>query len=187
MMSTSATTDEHEIIRQCLDGDADRYAILVDRYKALAYNVAYRMLGDADIAKDMSQESFISAYTSLEYFQFSSKFSSWLYRIVVNKCKDHLRTVRETVQVDEISDIVPSGGQTPEQTASFQQTGDVIQKALNSLPEDYREVLVLKHIEELDYREIADILGVGVNALKVRAHRGREMLKELLEGMGVEV
>jgi RNA polymerase sigma-70 factor (ECF subfamily) len=106
---------------------------------------------------------------------------------VVNKCKDHLRTERDTVQVDEISDIVPSRERTPEQTASSRQTGDAIQKALNSLPNEYREVILLKHIEELDYREISDILGVSVNALKVRAHRGREMLKELLEGIGVRV
>jgi RNA polymerase sigma-70 factor (ECF subfamily) len=106
---------------------------------------------------------------------------------VVNKCKDHLRAERDTVQVDEISDIVPSKERTPEQTVSSQQTGDVIQKALNSLPDEYRELIVLKHIEELDYREISDILGVSVNALKVRAHRGREMLRKLLEGMGARV
>jgi RNA polymerase sigma-70 factor (ECF subfamily) len=135
----------------------------------------------------MSQESFISAYASLEKFQYGSKFSSWLYRIVVNKCKDHLRAERDTVEVDEISDIVPSKERTPEQTVSSRQTGDVIQQALNSLPAEYRDVIVLKHIEELDYREISDILGVSVNALKVRAHRGREMLRELLEKMGARV
>lgn len=187
MMSNSAATEEHEIIRQCLDGEPEQYALLVDKYKAMAYNIAYRMLGDAETAKDMSQESFISAYASLEKFQYGSKFSSWLYRIVVNKCKDHLRAERDTVQVDEICDIVPSTERTPEQTTSSRQTGDVIQKALNSLPDEYREVIVLKHVEELDFREISDILGVGVNALKVRAHRGREMLKEILQEMGARV
>jgi RNA polymerase sigma-70 factor (ECF subfamily) len=91
------------------------------------------------------------------------------------------------VEVDEIRDIVPSKERTPEQTVSSRQTGDVIQQALNSLPDEYRDVIVLKHIEELDYREISDILGVSVNALKVRAHRGREMLRELLEKMGARV
>ncbi|MGC1453567.1 MAG: sigma-70 family RNA polymerase sigma factor [Nitrospirota bacterium] len=187
MMSISPETEEREIIRLCLEGESEQYAVLVDRYKAMAYNIAYRMLGDADAAKDMSQESFISAYASLEKFQYGSKFSSWLYRIVVNKCKDRLRAEWDTVQVDEISDIVPSRERTPEQTASSRQTGDAVQKALNSLPDEYREVIVLKHIEGLDYREIADILGVSVNALKVRAHRGREMLKELLQEMGDRV
>lgn len=187
MMSRSIETEERKIIQLCLEGDSEQYVLLVDKYKAMAYNIAYRIVGDADIAKDMAQESFISAYASLERFQYGSKFSSWLYRIVVNKCKDHLRAERDTVQVDEISDIVPSKERTPEQTVSSRQTGDVIQQALNSLPEEYRDVIVLKHIEELDYREISDILGVSVNALKVRAHRGREMLRELLEKMGARV
>ncbi len=186
MMDTSST-DEHEIIRQCLDGDADRYALLVDRYKAMAYNIAYRMLGDADIAKDMSQEGFIAAYAALEHFKYGSKFSSWLYRIVVNKCKDYLKAERKMVPADEIGDCALDRGQTPEQTASSLETCDVIQKALCSLPVEYREVIILKHIEELDYGEIAETLGVGVNALKVRAHRGREMLKEHLESMGVGI
>jgi RNA polymerase sigma-70 factor (ECF subfamily) len=187
VMSALNTREEHEIIRQCLGGEPDRFALLVDTYQSMAYNIAYRMLGDADSAKDMAQESFISAYTSLEKFQFGSKFSSWLYRIVVNKCKDHMRAERDTVQVDEIAESVPSGGRTPEQTASARQTGDVIQAALNSLPDTYREVIVLKHIEELDFQEIAEILGDSVNALKVRAHRGREMLRELLEATGAGV
>ncbi len=178
-------TEEHKIIKRCLNGDADQYAVLVDRYSAMVFNVAYRMLGDADIANDMAQDSFISAYTALENFKFGSKFSSWLYRIVVNKCRDHLKVQKETVDVDEIAGLVPSRAQTPEQALSSHQTEDMIQKALSALPVDQREVIVLKHIEGLDYGEIEDILCVGASALKVRAHRGREKLKELLEGMGV--
>ena len=67
------------------------YSVLVDRYKDMAYNIAFRMSGDADVAKDMAQESFIAAYNALEDFKFNSKFSSWLYRIVVNKCRDHFK------------------------------------------------------------------------------------------------
>jgi RNA polymerase sigma-70 factor (ECF subfamily) len=186
-MNISIETEEQKIIQLCLEGDSEQYALLVDKYKAMAYNIAYRIVGDADIAKDMAQESFISAYASLKRFKYGSKFSSWLYRIVVNKCKDHLRAERDKVDVDEISDIAPSKERTPEQTVSSRQTGDVIQQALNSLPDEYRDVIVLKHIEELGYREISDILGVSVNALKVRAHRGREMLRELLEKMGARV
>ena len=185
MLNGSSTTEEHAIIKLCLNGDADQYAVLVDRYSAMAFNIAYRIVGDADAAKDMAQESFISAYTALEDFKFGSKFSSWLYRIVVNKCRDHLKSAQETAAIDEIAELVPARGQTPEQALSSRQTGDMIQIALSRLPVEHREVIVLKHVEGLDYGEIADILGVKVNALKVRAHRGRESLKELLEGMGV--
>ncbi len=185
MKSTFDTVGDEEIIQRCLDGDGEQYALLVDRYKDMAYSIAYRMVGDGDIAKDLAQESFISAYGALEEFRRGAKFSSWLYRIVVNKCKDHLRAGRETVAVDEMIDIIPAGDRNPEQTTSARQTGDVIQRALNALPVEYRDVIVLKHLEELDYREIAGILGATVNALKVRAHRGREILKRLLEEMGV--
>ncbi len=177
--------EEYAVIRKCLAGDPDQYAMLVDTYKDLAYNIAFRMLGDADAAKDMAQESFIAAYKALEHFKFNSRFSSWLYRIVVNKCRDHFRAGRETVPVDEISEYVAGPDRSPEQAAASRQTGDAVQHALNGLPPDYREVIILKHIEGLDYQEIADSLGVSVSALKVRAHRGREMLRKLLEGMGV--
>jgi RNA polymerase sigma-70 factor, ECF subfamily len=184
-MSTDRVEEEYAIIRKVLAGDADQYAVLVDGYKDLAYNIAFRMLGDADAAKDMAQESFIAAYNALGDFKFNSRFSSWLYRIVVNKCRDHFRATKETVPVDEICEYIAGPDHTPEQAASCRQTGDAVQQALNGLPPDYREVIILKHIEGLDYREIAESLGVSVSALKVRAHRGREMLRKLLEGMGV--
>ncbi len=184
-MSADTVEEEHRVIRKILAGDSDQYAELVDRYKDLAYNVAFRMVGDPDIAKDMAQESFIAAYNALSDFKFNSRFSSWLYRIVVNKCRDHFRGGKETVSVDEISEYAAGPHGSPEHAASCRQTGDAIQQALNGLPPEYREAIVLKHIEGLDYQEMADALGVSVSALKVRAHRGREMLRKLLEGMGV--
>ncbi len=177
--------DEEAIIRRCLDGDKDSYSVLVDRYKAMAYNVAYRRVGDEETARDLAQESFIAAYAGLDRFRFGSKFSSWLYSIVLNKCRDHLRQVRDTVSTDELAEVMPDKGMSPEQTASARQSSGVLQRALDALPAEYREVLVLKHIEGLDYREIAAITGTGIPALKVRAHRGREMLKKILEKAGV--
>jgi RNA polymerase sigma-70 factor (ECF subfamily) len=168
-----------------VDGDRDSYSILVDRYKAMVYNIAYRMVGDEDTAKDLAQESFIAAYEGLGKFRFGSKFSSWLYSIVLNKCRDHLKLTKETVSTDVIADVMADNRTSPEQDASASQSRDVLQKALDALPAEYREVLVLKHIEELEYEEIASITGAGVGALKVRAHRGREMLRKVLEEAGV--
>jgi RNA polymerase sigma-70 factor (ECF subfamily) len=184
-MKNDQHPDEEAIIRQCLDGDKNAYSVLVDRYKAMAYNVAYRMVGDEDTAKDLAQESFIAAYAGLEGFRFSSKFSSWLYSIVLNKCRDHLRLAKETVSTDDIAGVRPASGPSPEQEASAQQGRNILQRALDALPAEYREVLILKHIEELDYQEIAAITGAGIPALKVRAHRGREMLKKILEEAGL--
>jgi len=184
-MKNDQQPDEEAIIRQCLDGDKDSYSVLVDRYKAMAYNVTYRMVGDEDTAKDLAQESFIAAYAGLDRFRFGSKFSSWLYSIILNKCRDHLRLVKDTVSTDDLAEVMPDKGISPEQAASAHQSSDVLQRALDALPPEYREVLILKHIEELDYQEIAAITGAGIPALKVRAHRGREMLKKILEKAGV--
>lgn len=178
-------TDEEAIIRKCREGEADAYSILVDRYKAMVFNVAFRMLGDGDSAKDVAQESFIAAFAGLRQFNFGAKFSSWLYTIVLNKCRDYLRASKKTVSTEDLSDLRTDSGSSPEQAASALQRKDLLQRALDALPTEYREVLVLKHIEELDYHEIAAITGTGISALKVRAHRGREMLRKKLEDIGV--
>lgn len=184
-MRNSEQSDEETIIRKCLEGDADSYSLLVDRYKTMVYNVAYRMVGDEDIAKDLAQEGFIAAYNGLGQFRFGAKFSSWLYSIVLNKCRDHLRLTKPTVSTDDIAEVMPDRSTSPEQAAAAGQSKDILQQALGALPEDYREVLILKHIEELDYLEIAAITGTGITALKVRAHRGREMLRKILAEAGV--
>ena len=184
-MKNDQQSEEANIIRRCLDGETDSYSILVDRYKMMVYNVAYRMLGDGDMAKDIAQESFIAAYGGLKTFKQDAKFSSWLYTIVLNKCRDHLRLAKENIPIEDISDVRPGSGISPEQAAANRQSGDMLQQALDALPAEYREVLVLKHIEELDYQEIAAITGTSVSALKVRAHRGREMLRKALEKSGV--
>jgi RNA polymerase sigma-70 factor (ECF subfamily) len=184
-MKNESIADEESLIRKCLNGDADTYSVLVDRYKKMIYNVAYRMVGDEDTAKDLAQESFISAYNGLSQFRFGAKFSSWLYSIALNKCRDYLKLSKETVSTDEISGIMSDSGISPEGAAAAEQSKDMLQRALHSLPVEYREVLILKHVEELDYKEIAAITGMSIAALKVRAHRGREMLKKVLEAAGV--
>jgi RNA polymerase sigma-70 factor, ECF subfamily len=184
-MNIDQQAEEADIIRRCLDGETDSYSILVDRYKMMVYNVAYRMLGDGDSAKDISQESFIAAYGGLKTFKRDAKFSSWLYTIVLNKCRDYLRQAKDYIPIDDISDVRPGSGISPEQAAANRQSGDMLQQALDALPAEYREAIVLKHIEELDYQEISAITGASVSALKVRAHRGREMLRKVLEKAGV--
>jgi RNA polymerase sigma-70 factor (ECF subfamily) len=183
-MSRPGHNDEQGIIRRCLDGERDAYAELVDRYRSMAFTIAYRMVGDADTANDLAQEGFISAYRNLQDFRSGSRFSTWLCSIVVNKCRDHLRTRRESVPLDEVPDLRAVAASDPERSAAAGETGALLQQALNGLPAEYREVLVLKHIEGRDYGEIAGILGVSAGALKVRAHRGRKMLKDLLERSG---
>ena len=178
-------SEEYSIIKQCMDGNAEIYAILVERYKDMIYNMAYRMLGDTEAANDIAQESFISAYVALKDFKSSSKFSSWLCSITINKCRDYLRSRKDTISIDEIAEISTSKIATPENALYEKQAEQNIQAALSALPGDYREAIIFKHIEGLDYREMENVLGVNANVLKVRTHRGRKLLKELLKERGI--
>ena len=185
-MNAPERLEENRIIEKCLNGDGEDYALLVDRYKDMACTIACRMMGDWDAAKDMAQESFIAAYANLKNFRRESRFSSWLCSIVINKCRDQLRAGKRSVSIDEVHERASSSC-SPEQAAAGREAGDALQKALCELPVEYREVIILKHMEGLEYREITEILGGSVNALKVRAHRGRELLRHALEEKGVVV
>ncbi len=172
--------EEYSIIERCREGDSELYAVLVERYGNMIYNAAYRMVGDPETAKDMAQESFIAAYSALREFRNGSKFSTWLYSIVMNKCKDHLRLRKATVSLDDVAETTACRGQTPEAALCAKQTANSLQAALDTLPGEYREVLVLKHMEGLDYKEMETVLGVSANTLKVRTHRARELLRKYL-------
>ncbi|MBF0559824.1 MAG: sigma-70 family RNA polymerase sigma factor [Nitrospirae bacterium] len=174
-------SDEGAIIRSCIEGNSEIYAILVDRYKEMIYNIAYRMVGDLEAANDIAQESFISAYSALKDFKGTAKFSSWLCSIALNKCRDHLKRLKPYVALDEIADTVPcSYGMNPEGELLRKQLADRIQEALNALPDEYREAIILKHMEGLDYKEMEALLNVRADTLKVRTHRARDMMKKLL-------
>lgn len=176
--------EEYSIIERCREGESEVYAVLVQRYQNMVYNLAYRILGDAESAKDIAQDSFISAYNSLREFRNGSRFSTWLYSIVTNKCKDHLRGRKPTVSIDDLAETTASGGQTPEAALCTKQAVRSLQAALDTLPVECREILVLKHLEGLDYKEMEAVLGVSANTLKVRTHRARELLRKCLVERG---
>ena len=176
---------EEDIIHQCLAGEKEMYSILVERYQTMVFTIAYRMLGDEDAAKDAGQESFVSAYVSLKKFKRDSKFSTWLMSIALNKCRDVLRNRKNSVPIEEMEGTLQDREPNPEDVLRRSQGEEGLQKALAGLPEEYREALVLKHVQGLDYKEMAALTGVSIGALKVRTYRAREMLKELLKKRGL--
>lgn len=178
-------TEDYSVVELCRKGNSEAFAILVERYQGMVYNIAFRMLGDAEAAKDMAQDSFIAAYEALKDFRSDSKFSTWLCSIVLNKCRDHLKCRRPHVAIDEIAELPAPKASNPEDELLGRQLGKGIQGALNALPADSREVIVLKHIKGLDYKEMETVLGISVNTLKVRTHRARELLRKRLLDMGV--
>lgn len=184
-MKGSPVTEEEDIIQRCLNGERDAFSIFVENYQKMVYTVAYRMLGDENAAKDAAQDSFIAAYVSLKNFKKDSKFSTWLVSIAINKCRSILRSKKEAVSLTEVEDILRSHDADPEELLDKRQAEGLLQAALNRLPREYREAIVLKHIQELDYHEMAALSGMSIGALKVRVHRGREMLRELLKRGGI--
>ncbi len=186
----SGPADETAIIAQCLAGDRKAYAVLVERYKDLVHDLVYRMVEDAGKAEDIAQEAFVKAYLSLRQFRGESRFSTWLCRIAMNRCKDLLRTRSREVLMPEGRDGEPytyelaDERDTPAVTLEQREREGVLHRALARLPMKYREAVVLRHMEGMDFKEIGSLLGIPAGAAKVRTFRGREMLRRLLEREG---
>jgi len=157
----------------------------------LVHDLVCRMIGDPMEADDIAQEAFVKAYVSLKHFRGESRFSTWLCRIALNRSKDLLRRRgREpwirTANDEElhIADAVDKEGDAPGGALERREREGRLHWALARLPMKYREVLVLRHIEELDFREIGRLLKIPEGTAKVRAFRAREMLRTLVEDEG---
>ena len=176
---------EYLIVQRVLEGDTNAFEELVLEYEKKVYNVALRMLNNSEDAADMTQEAFIKAYNSLQSFRGDSKFSVWLYRIVSNVCLDFLRsknrrpTVSLSVEDDDGEDAqldVADESQSPELLLDRKLTRDSVRRGLDSLPPDYRQILLLREIQGLSYDEIAQALSLGVGTVKSRIFRARKRL-----------
>jgi RNA polymerase sigma-70 factor, ECF subfamily len=167
------------LIRQFISGQESTFRTLVIKHKEKVRNLVFITLGDAEYVDDISQDVFISVYHKLKDFRFESKFTTWLYRITVNKCRDYLR--KKKVR----SIFVPIGDSDREYpTGPFSENIDIphlVQSAIEKLPEKLKVPLVLRDIEGLSYKEIADQLGTEVGTIKSRIFRARESLKFILE------
>ena len=178
---------EAAIVRKVLGGDANAFETLVLEYEKNVYNIALRMTGNSEDAADMTQEAFIKAYNSLQSFRGDSKFSVWLYRIVSNVCLDFLRsknrrpTVSLSVEDDDGEDtellrIRKDRADHFELLLDRKLTRDSVRRGLDSLPPDYRQILLLREIQGLSYDEIAQALSLEVGTVKSRIFRARKRL-----------
>jgi len=160
-------------------GDEDAYARLVEAYQIPVFNLAYRMLGNANEAEDAAQETFIRAYSRLHTYDSQRKFSSWILSIASHYCIDKLRRRRGAVlSMEEIMGQrwIPDANPKPEEQTLQHEERDLVRQTLNELPAPYRLVIVLRYWNDLGYEEIADITGESVSAVKSRLHRAREAI-----------
>ena len=172
--------DDATIVRRVLAGDVDAYAVLVARYRDRFARFALRMLGDREDAEEAMQDAFVRAYRSLRNCRDPSRFGSWLFRILANRCRTHdaIRRRRgRTFVRDEVA--LQSAGADPSFDGGAWR--EELERALARLDPLYREAFLLKHVEELEYDEMARVTGAGVSALKMRVKRACDRLRELLQ------
>lgn len=192
---TKATVNDEDLkyVVLCQKGETDAFEVLVERHQKKMLNIAYRMMGDYDEACDVTQEAFISAYKSIRTFKAEAKFSTWLYRIVVNYSKNHLKQLsglskKEGVFMDDntekrADDILNQSlvnSANPGTQMETREREAHVQKCISSLDEEYREVLVLRDIQGFSYDEISNILKIPDGTVKSRLSRARNALKDCL-------
>ena len=177
--------EELRLIRRVQAGETEAFEDLVRAHEKTVYNLALRMTGDAQDAEDMAQEAFLKAYRSLGDFRGESKFSVWLYRIVSNVCLDFLRrrsrrpSVSLTAEDEEGEEQqwdVPDERLSPERLLEQKLTREAVQAGLRELPEEQREILLLREIRGLSYEEIGEILSLEPGTVKSRIFRARKRL-----------
>ena len=177
--------EDADLAAKSKQGDLSAFNMIVDRYQSHVYNLAARILGDRTAAEDIAQETFISAYRAMGRFRGGS-LRSWLLRISSNLCYDYLRASRRRPEqsLDQSmlnpSFSVPSGEDSPEQMALRGELRDHIQRAILSLPEDQRAILVMVDVQGLSYAEAAEAAGISIGTIKSRMSRARSRVRDSL-------
>src|SRR5919112_1312831 len=186
------TTDE-ELVARSMGGDLDSFNQLVLRWERPIYALAYRVIGREEDARDVAQETFLRAFRALSGFKGHAKFSSWLYRITLNLCRDWIRKERRTPvsQAPEGIDIIELAGagtpaETIEQLVGRKELGRAVSKAMAMLPDEQRTAIILKEYHGLTFQEIAELLDCPLSTVKTRLYQGLTVLRKQLRDAGVE-
>jgi RNA polymerase sigma-70 factor (ECF subfamily) len=184
-------TDE-ELVARTIGGDADSFNELIHRWERPIYALAYRQIGREEDARDVCQETFLRAYRALNGFRGQAKFSSWLYRIALNLCRDWMRRERRTpvVQAPEDMDLMDLAAASEPSESIEDRVGRhdltrAVERAMTLLSEEQRTAIVLKEYQGLTFQEIADLLGCPLSTVKTRLYQGLTVLRRELARVGV--
>ena len=178
------TMTDAGLVELVLRGDQNVFAVLVERYKDAVQNLAYRMLGNATEAEDVTQEAFVRAYTQLATYKPAHKFSTWLLSIASHLSIDQLRRRRFlALPLEDVPFLewIVDAGVSPEQSALRGEQHDEVQEYLQRLPGKYRAVIVLRYWHDFSYDEIANALNLTPALVKARLHRARELLARYMQ------
>lgn len=191
LVEFSSATDR-DLVSTAAAGLEGSFEELVRRYQRPISAYVYRMVGDYEAALDLTQEIFIKVYGSLSRYRSEFKFSTWIYKIAHNAAVDHLRrhAGRERSLVngtdgDQYELPIESGRLTPEQESEREERRQEIEKVVRSLPATYRELITLRHSQDLSYEEIVDVTGLPLGTVKNRLFRAREMMRQQFLNRGI--
>ena len=177
--------NEHELdrtcVQQCLQGDHEAFAALLDRYEKPVYNAVYRLVGNTEEARDICQEAFVKVFQSLRTYDPSRKFFSWMYRVAINETINHLKERRRWEPLDESLEY---GSANPEEALEATEREQEVHKALVLLEPKYRLALIVRHFLQLSYAEAAHVLDLPEKTVKSRLFTARQLLRDILEGQG---
>jgi len=180
-MVPPAERTDAQVVRDVLDGDRDAYRLLVRRYGSVLHAHALRMAGNEDAAADLVQQAFVKGYRKLASCREPDRVGAWLFRILANLARDHVRSPRrKDVSLHALGEI-PAAPGGPEDEAARAEVRQRLRRALDRLTPEQQEAFVLKHVEGRSYEEIAAVMDLSVAALKMRVHRAREALQGLLK------
>ena len=168
-----------DIVALVLAGDVDSYRLLVERYRNEFGQYAVALVGDRDTAQDALQEAFIRAYQSLHSCREPHRFKHWFFRILTNQCHN----ARARRRLESLDQHDAPARERSDQPLEQDELRRAIDAALSELTVEQREAFVMKHVEGRSYEEIAELLGAGVDALKMRVYRAREVLRRKLDGI----
>jgi len=170
-------------VRDCLAGDPQAFAALVEQYEKPVYNVALRMLRNPEDARDIAQSVFMKAWENLANYDPQYKFYSWIYRMAINESLNALRVRgRDAGPVDE---EVPADAAGPSELLAGDQRRDVVLAAVHRLKPEHRAVIVLRYFVDLDYEDMGEALGIDARTVKSRLYTARQLLKEQLSLRGM--
>lgn len=185
-VSSSVEQNDVQLVIASRNGDQDAFALLVQYHQRRVFNLVYRMLQDYEEANEVTQEAFLAAWQGLSSFRGDASFSTWLYRIAYNCCLKQLELRKRDRSLQSALELE----QTWEQRDIDQQANaeleardrqEVVREQLSNLPAKYRMVLVLRHLQEMTYEEMAEILKMPIGTVKTHLFRARNLLKERLE------
>lgn len=188
--ASESSLEDEKLVRKALGGNEDAYTKLVEKYERALYFHILKMINDRDQIEDLVQEAFVKAFDNLDSYNTKYAFSTWLYRIATNHTIDYLRKKKlKTLSIDE--PVSTKDGkvdmQLPDKSASTdrriikKQRKKIVQNAIENLPEKYRRVIQMRHMEEKTYKEIAQSLELPLGTVKAHIFRARELLYKALK------